>query len=88
MQFIQILEIRTSKYEKIQSMDEEWRKATEGKRTLRRSLVCRDRNDKSRNLVLAFFLRRHRRPNLSRGAIVGRAHRLARRTGIREGNAR
>ena len=55
MQFIQILEIRTSKFEKIQSLDDEWRTTTEGKRTLRRSLVCRDRNGKNRNLVPAFF---------------------------------
>jgi hypothetical protein len=55
MEFIQILEIRTSKFEKLQAMEEEWRKATEGKRTLRRSITCRDRNDESRYLVLAFF---------------------------------
>jgi hypothetical protein len=36
-------------------MDDEWRQATEGKRTLRRSIVLRDRNDKNRHLVLAFF---------------------------------
>lgn len=55
MEFIQIMEIRTSKFEKMQAMDAEWRKATEGKRTLRRSLVCRDRNDANRYLVFAFF---------------------------------
>jgi hypothetical protein len=35
--------------------DETWRQATEGKRTLRRSILCQDRNDKNRYLVLAFF---------------------------------
>ena len=55
MGFIQILEFRTSKYETIEALDQEWRKATEGKRTLRRSIVCRDRNDSNRYLVLAFF---------------------------------
>ena len=55
MEFIQILEFRTSKFEKIQALDAEWRTATEGKRTLQRSLVCRDRNDANRYLVLAFF---------------------------------
>jgi hypothetical protein len=55
MPFIQILEMRTSKYEKIQALDQEWRTATEGKRTLRRSLVLRDRSDKNRFLILAFF---------------------------------
>jgi hypothetical protein len=45
----------TTKVEKIQAMEEEWLKATEGKRTLRRSILCRDRNDANRYLVLAFF---------------------------------
>jgi hypothetical protein len=55
MQFIQTLEIHTSKFDKLQALDEEWRKATEGKRTLRRSFLCRDRTDPNRYLVLAFF---------------------------------
>jgi hypothetical protein len=55
MEFVQIMEFRTSKFDKMQAMDQEWRKATEGKRTLRRSLLCRDRNDANRYLVLAFF---------------------------------
>lgn len=55
MEFIQILEFHTSKFEKMQAMEEEWRRATEGKRTLRRSILCRDRNDPNRYLVLAFF---------------------------------
>ena len=55
MEFIQILEIRTSNIDKVRAMDDEWRAATEGKRTLRRSILCRDRNDKSRYLVFAFF---------------------------------
>ena len=36
-------------------LDAEWRAATEGKRTLRRSLVTRDRNDPNRYFILAFF---------------------------------
>src|SRR5579859_811890 len=55
MEFIQILEIRTSNVDKIRTMDDEWRNATEGKRTLRRSILCQDRNDKNRYLVFAFF---------------------------------
>jgi hypothetical protein len=55
MEFVQIMEFRTSKFDKMQAMDQEWRKATEGKRTLRRSLLCRDRNDANRYIVLAFF---------------------------------
>ena len=55
MPFIQIVEFRTSNFDKIQGLDNEWRQATEGTRTLRRSIVCRDTNDKTRHLVLAFF---------------------------------
>jgi quinol monooxygenase YgiN len=55
MQFIQVLEFRTSEFDKVQALDDEWRQATEGKRTLRRSIVCRDRNDEDRYLVFAFF---------------------------------
>jgi hypothetical protein len=55
MPFIQTIEIRTSKYDKVQALDEEWRKATEGKRTLRRSIICQHRSDPKRYLILAFF---------------------------------
>jgi hypothetical protein len=55
MEFIQILELRTSNIDKIRAMEDEWRRATEGKRTLRRSIICRDRSDANRYLVLAFF---------------------------------
>ena len=55
MEFIQVLEIRTAKVEKIQAMEEEYRKATEGKSTVRRSILCRDRNDSNRYVVIVFF---------------------------------
>jgi hypothetical protein len=55
MEFIQIIELRTSKFDEISALEDEWRKATEGKRTLRRTIVTRDRNDPARHLVLAFF---------------------------------
>jgi hypothetical protein len=55
MAFIQIVELRTSKYDKIQALDREWEQATEGKRTVQRSIVCRDRNQPDRHLVIVFF---------------------------------
>jgi hypothetical protein len=55
MAFVQIIECRTSEFEKIQRLEDEWRAATEGKRTLRRSIVARDRTDSDRHLILAFF---------------------------------
>jgi hypothetical protein len=55
MAFIQVVELRTSKFDEIQGLEDEWLAATEGKRTLRRSIVTRDRNDPDRYVVLAFF---------------------------------
>lgn len=55
MEFIQIIECRTSRIDELQALEEEWEKATEGKRTLRRSIVTRDRKDPDRYLILAFF---------------------------------
>jgi quinol monooxygenase YgiN len=55
MAFVQIIDFRTSQYDELMALDAEWRKATEGKRTLRRSIVTRDRNDANHYLVFAFF---------------------------------
>ena len=55
MAFIQIIELKTSKPDEILALDAEWEKATEGKRTARRSIVTRDCNDPSRHLVIVFF---------------------------------
>jgi hypothetical protein len=55
MAFVQIIEMRTTRVDELTALEEEWEKATEGKRTLRRSIVTRDRNDPNRYLVLAFF---------------------------------
>ena len=55
MAFIQIIECRTDRYDDLRSIEAEWRAATEGKRTLLRSVITRDRNDPSRYLILAFF---------------------------------
>ena len=55
MAFVQIIECRTRQFDKIQQLEDEWRAATEGKRTLRRSVVARDRTDPNRHLILAFF---------------------------------
>jgi quinol monooxygenase YgiN len=55
MAFIQIIEMRTDRAEELQALNEEWQQATEGKRTIRRAIVTRDRSDPQRHLVLAFF---------------------------------
>lgn len=55
MEFIQIVEGRTSDYEALRAIDHEWEMATEGKRTARRSIVTRDRNDPERFMIIVFF---------------------------------
>jgi quinol monooxygenase YgiN len=55
MSFIQIIECRTDNAEELQAIDREWEQATEGKRTLRRSIVTQDRNDPKRYVVITFF---------------------------------
>jgi len=53
--FVQIIEFRTDDIEAARQIDEEWRRATDGKRTVRRQLVTRDRSDPGRYLVMVFF---------------------------------
>lgn len=55
MSFIQIIEARTEKIDEIMALDEQWEEKTEGRRTARRSIVTRDRNDPSRHLIIVFF---------------------------------
>jgi len=55
MAFIQIVEMRTKNVDEIMKLDQEWEQATEGKRTLRRAVVGRDRNDPERHVIIAFF---------------------------------
>jgi hypothetical protein len=55
MGFVQVIEFRTDRADELLSLDQQWRDATAGKRTLRRSVFARDRNDPDRYVVLAFF---------------------------------
>lgn len=55
MGFIQIIECHTDRFDELMLLESEWLKASEGKRTLRRSLVAQDRKDPNRYLVFAFF---------------------------------
>jgi hypothetical protein len=55
MAFVQIMEIATPNYDAIADLDRQWRAATEGKRTLRREIVARDRSNPNRYIILAFF---------------------------------
>ena len=55
MAFVQIIEMRSKNYEELKALGDEFFALTEGKRTVRRSFVTRDRNDPDRYLILAFF---------------------------------
>lgn len=55
MAFVQIMEFRTSKIDEIEALEQQWLAETEGTRTARRSLLCRDRNDPQRYSVVVFF---------------------------------
>jgi quinol monooxygenase YgiN len=55
MAFVQIMQVATSNYDALSDLEAQWRAETEGKRTLRRSIVARDRTDPNRYVILAFF---------------------------------
>lgn len=55
MTFVQVIEFRTDKLGEHRQIEEEWWRATEGKRTLRRELLARDHADPHRYYALAFF---------------------------------
>ena len=55
MAFVQIIEFRTSNIEPTRQINEQWRQATAGKRTVRRELLARDHSDPSRYFAIAFF---------------------------------
>jgi hypothetical protein len=55
MGFMQIVEFRTSAIEEVRRVDEEWRRATAGKRTLRHRLLARDHAEPDQYFAVMFF---------------------------------
>jgi hypothetical protein len=55
MAFVQIVAFRTSKIDEVQALEDKWEADTEGTRTARRSVLCRDRNDPQRYAAVVFF---------------------------------
>jgi hypothetical protein len=55
MTFIQIIEGRTSRYDEMKALTQDFRERTEGESTVRRSIETKDRDDPSRFMVLVFF---------------------------------
>jgi hypothetical protein len=55
MAFVQIIEFRTSDIERARQINDEWWRATEGKRTVRRELLACDHSDPSHCFAVVFF---------------------------------
>ena len=55
MAFVQIIEFRTSDIDRARPVNDEWWRATEGKRTVRRELLARDRSDPRHCFAVVFF---------------------------------
>ena len=55
MAFVQIIEFRTTDVDRAREVNDEWWRATEGKRTVRRELLAQDRSDPSRWFAVVFF---------------------------------
>jgi hypothetical protein len=55
MAFVQIIEYRTSKAAEMQAVSDEWEKATEGKRKAGRRILCQDRDNPERYVLVVFF---------------------------------
>ena len=52
---MQIIEFRTAEMERARQVDDDWWRATEGKRTVRREVLARDRSDPDRYFAVVFF---------------------------------
>lgn len=55
MAFIQIIEFRTADLEGARQVNDDWWRATEGKRTARREMLTRDHSDPDRYFAVVFF---------------------------------
>jgi hypothetical protein len=55
MAFVQIIQFRTSRPDEMQAAADEWERATEGRRTVRRRILCRDRDQEGQFLNIVFF---------------------------------
>jgi hypothetical protein len=53
--FVQIIEYRTSKFEEMQRVGNEWEAAAGSDSKARRRVLCRDRDDDNRYLNIVFF---------------------------------
>ena len=55
MAFVQIIEFRTSKFDEMRKVGDEWEAAAGGDRTVRRRVLCQDRDNPGRYFNIVFF---------------------------------
>ncbi len=55
MTFVQLMTFRTGDIDTARKLNDDWRHATEGKRTLRREVIARDSDNPGNYVVLAYF---------------------------------
>jgi hypothetical protein len=55
MAFIQLIDIHTDQFTQIEALDKEWERQTEGRNTVRRTIITQDRDDPQHYAVLVFF---------------------------------
>ena len=55
MKFVQIMEFQTSRTDEMDALEQEWRQATEGRRTLSREMKAQDRDRPGTNVLIAEF---------------------------------
>jgi quinol monooxygenase YgiN len=55
MGFIQIIDLHTDKMDELRALDDEWERASAGKRSTRRTLMTRDRDNPDHYMLIVFF---------------------------------
>ena len=55
MAFVQIIEFRTSKYDEMRKVGDEWEAAVAGDSRARRRVMCQDRDNPGRYFNIVFF---------------------------------
>ena len=55
MPFIQVIEYRTSRWDEMDALIKQWRRDTEGRRTVEKTTICIDRSAPSRYTAIVEF---------------------------------
>lgn len=55
MAFVQVIEFKASDIDPMRKAGDEWERATEGKRTARRQIIGRDRDNPDQYYMMVFF---------------------------------